>query len=74
MAKVITQKHPFMKKVNTLYCEMEKLGIMIVYGGNGGLNIVDTENDIQYKLKDSDTSQHESFFPTGVEFKLVIED
>lgn len=43
MSKVITEKHPFMQKVEQLYQKMEELGIRLDYGGAGGLTITDTE-------------------------------
>jgi hypothetical protein len=74
MTKVITDIHPFMVKVNKLYTIMEELGISIEYGGVGGLNIVDTEKDVTYRLKDMDSSEYSAQFPTGVEFKLTFEE
>jgi hypothetical protein len=74
MRKVITEKHPFMKKVNKLYDMMEEMGILIEYGGNGGLNIVDTENDVIYKLRDLDSNEQGEMFPTGTEFKLTLDE
>jgi hypothetical protein len=73
MTKVITEKHPFMEKVNKLYDFMEELGICIEYGGAGGLNIVDTKTNQGYRLKDKDSSEYKQEFPTGVEFKLTFE-
>ncbi len=73
MTTMITENHPFMKKVNKLYTIMEELGISIEYGGVGGLNIVDEESKKYYRLKDNDTSAYSPIFPTGVEFKLTFE-
>lgn len=73
MNKVITDKHPFMQKVNKLYSVMEELGICIYYGGAGGLVIQDVEKDQSYRFKDKDSSEYKAEFPTGVEFKLTYE-
>lgn len=74
MSRVITENHPFMKKVNELYDKMEELGIRIEYAGAGGLKITDTNSNKEYMLKDIGTSECLSYFPTGIEFKLTFED
>lgn len=74
MTKVITDKHPFMQKVNKLYEFMDKEKISIEYGGTGGLVFTDTENNKTYRLKDMDTSEYLAYFPTGFEFKLTFEE
>ena len=74
MTKRITEKHPFMEKVNKLYDFMEELKIEIEYNGMGGLNINDRENSKSYRLKDNDSSDMVEYFPTGYEFKLVFEE
>jgi hypothetical protein len=71
--KRITENHPFMKKVNELYDLMENLGICIEYDNMGGFNIVDTETNQTYKLKDLEGSHSLDSFPTGFEFKLTFE-
>jgi hypothetical protein len=63
-----------MEKVNKLYNTMKELGICIEYGGAGGLSVIDIQTDTIYKLKDSDTSEQLPYFPTGVEFKLTIDE
>ncbi len=73
MSKRITKNHAFMKKVNKLYDLMIELGIEIHVNGMGGLNIIDRENNELYYLKDNDTSQMESCFPTFAEFKLTFD-
>lgn len=70
----LTDKHPFTQKVIQLYEFMESLGISIEYGGNGCLDIIDTQTNRVYKLKDNDTSEQLPYFPTGVEFKLTYEE
>lgn len=47
MRKVLTNKHPFMIKVNALYEYMEDNNIAIAENLNGGLNIIDTANDYE---------------------------
>jgi hypothetical protein len=74
MSKRITEKHPFMEKVNKLYDFMEELGIEIEYNGMGGLNINDVKNSKSYCLRDSDSSDITEYFPTGHEFKLTFDD
>jgi hypothetical protein len=74
MRQVITENHPFMKKVNKLYDMMENLGILIEYDGSGGLNIVDTKSNITYKLIDLDRGKQGEMFPTYVEFKLTVNE
>jgi hypothetical protein len=74
MTKRITDKHPFMEKVNKLYDYMTELGIEIQYNPMGGLNILDRVNNKLYRLKDSDRSEMESSFPTFAEFKLTFEE
>jgi len=75
MALVLKEHHSFMQKVNKLYEEMEKLGINIEYGGASGLCIIDTENNnTAYRLLDSGNNENLSYFPTGTEFKLAIQD
>jgi hypothetical protein len=74
MVKIITEYHPFMKKVDQLYDLMDKLNISIEYGGVGGLNIIDTESNQSYRLKDKDTGEYLPYFPTGTEFKLSFEE
>jgi len=71
---VLKDSHPFMQKVNELYNKMEELGIIIEYGGAGGLNIKDVNNNRFYRLEDRDDSSYMPNFPTGFEFKLVIYD
>lgn len=73
MTKVITEKHPFMQKVEQLYQKMEELGIRLDYGGAGGLTITDTEKNVKYRLKDKETSEYLPYFPTGFEYKLTFE-
>jgi hypothetical protein len=72
--KRITDKHPFMQKINALYEYMDTHGIAIEYGGAGGLTLVDTQNDQSFWLRDADTGEAEPVFPSGVEFKLTFED
>jgi len=79
MAKKLTEHHPFMKKVNELCIEMQKLGVSIEYNGMGALgmgalSITDTETNETYTLKYLDDGGLISDFPPLVEFKLVIED
>lgn len=74
MAKKLTEHHPFMKKVNELCNEMQKLSVSIEYDGNGALNITDTETNQTYRLKYLDDGGSISDFPPFAEFKLVIED
>jgi hypothetical protein len=74
MRKVITNKHPFMEKVNALYEYMEDNNIAIAENLNGGLNIIDTTNDKAYHLRDVDSSEMSPVFPSGVEFKLTYEN
>ena len=74
MTKVITDKHPFMQKVNKLYEYMDNEKIHIEYGGSAGLIFTDTENNKTYRLKDKDTSEHLAYFPTFIEFKLTFEE
>lgn len=74
MTKVITDKHPFMQKVNKLYEYMDNEKIHIEYGGAGGLIFIDTEKDKSYRLKDKDTSEYLGYFPTFIEFKLTFEE
>lgn len=68
--KTLKETHPFMKKVNKLYSIMEELNIIIDYGGNGGLFIIDTESQETYKLLYRDNNENLPTFPTGTEFKL----
>ena len=74
MRKVITDKHPFMKKVNALYEYMEDNGIVIIGNSNDGLNIVDTINNKTYHLRDISNNEISSVFPSGTEFKLTYEN
>jgi len=71
--KVLTDKHPFMDKVNKLYDFMEENGIIII-GGAGVLHIIDSENSKNYRLKGKDSSEYIDQFPTLVEFKLTFEE
>lgn len=74
MAKKLTEHHPFMKKVNEICNEMQKLGVSIEYNGMGALSITDTETNETYRLKYLDDGGLISDFPPLVEFKLVIEN
>ena len=71
MRKVITDNHSFMEKVNALYEYMEDNNIAIAENRNSGLIIIDTINDKAYHLRDIDSSEMSSIFPSGVEFKLT---
>lgn len=74
MAKRLHPSNPFHKKVDELHEFMQKLGISIEYGGNGGLFIRDTESDNVYRLRDNDSGEQQPDFPTFAEFKLTQED
>lgn len=74
MRRVITDEHPFMKRVNALYQYMEDNNIVIDRNLSGGLNIIDTTNDKSYHLRDTDSSEMSPVFPSGVEFKLTYEN
>lgn len=73
MRRVITDEHPFMKRVNALYQYMEDNNIVIDRNLSGGLNIIDTTNDKSYHLRDIDSSEMSPVFPSGAEFKLTYE-
>jgi hypothetical protein len=68
--KTLKETHPFMEKVNKLYSIMEELNISIIYGGAGGLCIIDLEVEESYRLLDSDSNENLPYFPTASEFKL----
>lgn len=74
MAKKLTEHHPFMSKVNKLYDIMFKMGITIENNSMGGLNIIDTDTNTTYKVKDNDSGEFTPDFPYFAEFKLIIED
>ena len=74
MTKKLTEKHPFMIKVNKLYDIMSEMGIRIETSDMGGLNIIDTKKSVTYKAKDNDSSQCIPDFPYFAEFKLVTDD
>lgn len=73
MRRVITDKHPFIEKVNALYDYMEDNNIAITENRNGGLIIIDTINDKGYHVRDIDSSEMSAVFPSGSEFKLTYE-
>lgn len=71
--KRLSDKHPFMKKINALYDYMDREGISIEYPGGNKLLIIDHLNHREYDLLDSDDGGPILEFPTGVEFKLSFE-
>jgi hypothetical protein len=71
--KRLTEHHPFMKKVNELSKIMDEMGIRIDNNSMGGLNIVDTNTNQSYRLKDMESGEMQSDFPYFTEFKLTFE-
>lgn len=72
--KRLTEKHPFMEKVNKLYDIMSEMGITIDANSLGGLDITDNNSNITYRLRDFDGGEESPTFPTIFEFKLTFND
>lgn len=72
--KKLTNNHPFMKKMIDLYEYMEKNNISLYVNFSGELQVVDTEINKSYLIKDADSNSGTDQFPSGVEFKLISND
>lgn len=72
--KKLTDNHPFMKKMTGLYEYMEKNNISLYVNFSGELQVVDTEINKSYLIKDADSNSGTDQFPSGVEFKLTFND
>jgi len=72
--KKLTNNHPFMKKMIDLYEYMEKNNISLYVNFSGELQVVDTEINKSYLIKDTDSNSGTDQFPSGVEFKLISND
>jgi hypothetical protein len=72
--KNLTNNHPFMKKMVDLYEYMEKNNISLYVNFSGELQVVDTEINKSYLVKDIDSDSGTVKFPSDVKFKLIFND
>lgn len=72
--KKLTNNHPFMKKMIDLYEYMEKNNISLYVNFSGELQVVDTEINKSYLIKDTDSNSGTAKFPNDIGFKLISND
>lgn len=74
MAKRLTENHPTWQKVEKIFALMEELGITIERN-NYYTTITDKDHpEVEFMLKDSDSSEMLDLFPPFMEYKIIIED